>query len=264
MIAAILFVVLLVCPAGAQEIPRPPAGSTDAVGAPEPSVGPDGARQAEGGGDGSPARLPSEPRRSSMPNPAPYLSAEARAPVEPADHRRDGPLGIEYARRFDWQSAALNSLRFLMLEHGARIVFQDKTRDKLGGPLLKDYYKTIRTRPRSFGDGDRFFTNWIAHPIQGATAYHLARISRASRPQSFWWGVAYSTQFELGILSEAMIGNVGISPVDLVVTPTLGYALGRTEEWLVERMRGSRRPWLRRMAPVLVPGRFLTALATGR
>lgn len=261
MIAAILFVLLFACRAGAQNAPRPPDGSTESSTAAAPPIHVKSEIR-----DGPFTPLPAEPRTSPLLHLVPpfHSTAEAGRPSKPAWHSYTGPLAIESRRRFDWQSATLDALRFLMLEHAARIAFQDKTRDRLGGPVLKDYCETLRARSRSFGDGDSFFTNWIAHPIQGATAYHLARANSASRSQSFWWGVAYSTQFEVGILSEAMIGNVGLSPVDLVVTPTLGYALGRTEEWLVAKMKRSRMPWLRRMAPVLLPGRFLSALTSGK
>jgi hypothetical protein len=54
--------------------------------------------------------------------------------------------------------------------------------------------------------------------------------------------VAYSTQFELGLLGESAIGNIETSPVDLVVTPLAGVALGVAEEWRLARLprRGER------------------------
>jgi hypothetical protein len=113
-------------------------------------------------------------------------------------------------------------------------------------------------------DGDSIFTNFVSHPIQGASTYHLARANGASRAQSFWWGVAFSTQFELGPLSEASIGNVPASPVDLVVTPTLGFVLGITEEWLVHKMRRSNKRWLKRMSRVLLPGRLFAFIVSGK
>jgi hypothetical protein len=48
-----------------------------------------------------------------------------------------------------------------------------------------------------------------------------------SRMKAFAWSAAYSTQFEIGPISEATIGHVGKRPgtagaVDLVMTPTGG------------------------------------------
>jgi hypothetical protein len=58
-----------------------------------------------------------------------------------------------------------------------------------------------------------------------------------SRLKAFGWSFLYSTQFELGPISEAALGNIGIRPydgrkhpmayVDIVVTPVIGTA------WLV-------------------------------
>ena len=59
----------------------------------------------------------------------------------------------------------------------------------------------------------------------------------SSRLKAMGWAALFSTQFELGPISEASVGNVGLTPrrqaknpmawVDLVVTPTVGTA------WLV-------------------------------
>jgi hypothetical protein len=139
-------------------------------------------------------------------------------------------------KHFQWQGAAVDSGKFLLLQTAGRIAFQDKTRDGLGGPFVKDYFRTLGQRPRGFMDGDSWFTNFVGHPIQGATSYHIARFRGASRNQAFWWGVAYSTNFELGPLGEAGMGNVRISPVDLLVTPTAGFVLGASEEWAFDRL----------------------------
>jgi len=143
---------------------------------------------------------------------------------------------------FDWHGATLDSLRFLFVQHGARIVFRAHVREGLRGPFLRDYVDTLRQKPAGFLDGDPWVTNFIGHSIQGAVAYRIARVNGATRGQAFWWGVLYSTQFELGLLGEASIGNIPISPVDLVVTPLAGFGLGVAEEWLLDRLpkRGER------------------------
>ncbi len=51
------------------------------------------------------------------------------------------------------------------------------------------------------------------------------------------WSAAYSLQFEIGPLSEASIGNVGMRPettgwADHVVTPVMGFALMAAEDTL--------------------------------
>ncbi len=158
-----------------------------------------------------------------------------------------------------WRVITTDSLRFLLVQHGARIAFRARVREGLKGPFFEDYWDTLSTRPTSFWDGDPWFTNFVAHPIQGSVVYRTARVNGASRSEAFWWGVLYSTQFELGLLGEAAIGNIPISPVDLVVTPLAGWALGVAEEWLVARLpeRGERF-WL--ITRPLLMGHVLTRL----
>ncbi|MBI4446820.1 MAG: DUF3943 domain-containing protein [Acidobacteria bacterium] len=104
-------------------------------------------------------------------------------------------------------------------------------------------------------------TNLVLHPIQGSTLYQIARTHGASHAQAFWWGLAYSTQFELGpVFSEAMIGNVPPSPVDLVITPFAGFYLGRVEEWLEPKVGNLRSKKLRQVARTLLVGKFLAAM----
>jgi len=142
----------------------------------------------------------------------------------------------------DWSGVTLDSLRFLLVQHGGRLIIRAHVREGLKGPFFKDYWDTLRQKPSGFSDGDPWVTNFIGHSIQGSTAYRIARVNGATRRQAFWWGALYSTQFELGLLGEAAIGNIPISPIDLVVTPLGGFALGVAEEWLLDRLpqRGER------------------------
>jgi hypothetical protein len=110
-------------------------------------------------------------------------------------------------------------------------------------------------------DGDPWKTNFIGHPIQGAAAYHLARLSGASLKQAFWWGVGYSTHFELPF-GRSRNWNVRMSPVDLVVTPTAGFVLGAAEEWLSSKLRG-KHSGLVRFARWFIPGNRIARFAIG-
>jgi Domain of unknown function (DUF3943) len=161
----------------------------------------------------------------------------------------------------DWRAITTDSLRFLLVQHGARIAFRAHVRDGLKGPFFKDYWNTLSTTPPGFWDGDPWFTNVVGHSVQGSTVYRIARVNGASRSQAFWWGVLYSTQFELGLLGEAAIGNIAISPVDLVLTPSAGAVLGVAEEWLVTRLpKRGERFWL--ITRPLIMGYLLTRLST--
>jgi hypothetical protein len=74
-----------------------------------------------------------------------------------------------------------------------------------------------------------------------------------SRFKAMAWNAAYSTQFELGPISQSSLGNVGLytsldgkkrkmAYVDLVVTPTLGTAwlIGEDilDRFVVQRLAG--------------------------
>ena len=96
--------------------------------------------------------------------------------------------------------------------------------------------------------------NYVGHPLQGAltgfiwTQNHPTekRLEFSNTP-AYWrsrlkamgWSALYSTQFELGPLSEASLGNLG-SPqvprtaglVDLVVTPVGGFGFQLAEDVL--------------------------------
>jgi hypothetical protein len=149
---------------------------------------------------------------------------------------------------FRWGSAVRQSLLFLSVQHGYALT-QPKTRRDLHGPFFKDYFRSVRAL-HGWADGGRFFTNYVAHPMEGSLLGFIQvqndpRGSRLrfndagywrSRMKALAWSAAWSTQFEIGPVSQASIGNVGLhgkqTYVDIVVTPTVGTALLVTEDAL--------------------------------
>jgi hypothetical protein len=154
---------------------------------------------------------------------------------------------------FDASAAINQSLLFLALQHTFRMT-EEKTTRELGGPFFKDWFHAIGGLG-GWKDGGRQFTNYVAHPMQGALAGYLQIQNDAngkreqfggsgqywkSRAKAMGWAAIYSTQFELGPLSQASIGNVGaglyedkkMGYVDLVITPTLGTGLIVLEDLL--------------------------------
>jgi hypothetical protein len=142
---------------------------------------------------------------------------------------------------FDWSTAIEQSLLFLGVQHGYAMT-QPKTRRDLKGPFFNDYVSSVKSL-HGWGDGGRFFTNYVAHPMQGSLlgfiqiqndpqGMHLpfenSNAYWRSRLKAFAWSAAWSTQFEIGPVSQASIGNVGLhgkqTYVDLVVTPIGGFA----------------------------------------
>ncbi|HYE74092.1 MAG TPA: hypothetical protein VEF04_12215 [Blastocatellia bacterium] len=147
---------------------------------------------------------------------------------------------------FQWGSAIRQSMRFLAIQHAFRLATEGQTRADLKGPFFKDYFETL-TKLRGWTDGDPFIVNYIGHPMMGAVSGYIQiqndprgikqevgfnKDYFKSRLKAFGWSALYSTQFELGPISEASLGNVGIRPtkvskhpmgyVDIVVTPVVG------------------------------------------
>jgi hypothetical protein len=166
---------------------------------------------------------------------------------------------------------------------------QEKTRRELGGHFFKDYVRSLKV-PDTWNDGDKWYVNYVGHPIHGAAAGYIwldhedgshdpqlgfSSEYWASRGRAVAWAAGYSLQFEFGPLSEALIGNVGLRPgttgwVDHVVTPVgaLGFVVAedaldryfvtRVESWTGNRFARA----LVRMA--FNPSRSLSNVAQGR
>jgi hypothetical protein len=155
---------------------------------------------------------------------------------------------------FEWRSAFNESMRFLFLQHGFRMAFQPQTRKRLGGPFLRDYGASVNSIG-GWGDSDPWWINYFAHPWQGSASGYImiqndpkARKLEFGSTKEYWqsrlkalvWNTAYSTQFEVGPISESSLGNVGQRKgtsgyVDFVMTPAGGFAMMIAEDWLDKR-----------------------------
>jgi hypothetical protein len=146
--------------------------------------------------------------------------------------------------KFHWKPALIQSGIFLGIQHGYRMT-QQRTRRELGGPFFPDWTTSVKGL-RGWKDGDNFVINYVLHPLQGGLTGRIfvsnsdrAKNQEFGKSKEYWqsrfkamvWSTVWSTQFELGPVSEASLGNVGIREklgrsnmayVDLVVTPTLG------------------------------------------
>jgi hypothetical protein len=206
--------------------------------------------------------------------------AESTVPTreEPLTDDRERP------RRFQWGAALTQSFLFLTVEHSMRLT-QPKTRAQFEGKFVKDYWACIKNI-RGWGDGDGAFTNYVAHPMQGGVAGLIyvqndpEGVRREfgrdpgywrSRMRAMGWAAAYSTQFEIGPISEATIGHVGKQKgtagyTDLVVTPVGGVGMMILEDavdrFVISRLesRGLSRGWQRFLRVALNPQRGLANL----
>lgn len=163
------------------------------------------------------------------------------------DPETDSTMPLE---KFHWKDAIYQSLMIQGVQHAYALAVQEKTRRALKGPFFKDYWESIRGL-RGWDDGNKFFTNYIAHPMQGAMTGFIflqnhdrmkkqkfgeSRQYWRDRFKAFVWSTAWSTNWEIGPISQSSIGNVGLyghqGYVDLVMTPTAGTGWMVMEEAL--------------------------------
>lgn len=173
-------------------------------------------------------------------------SAATKVAVDAAAQNPDATLA---SQRINWRGVTYQSFFFLGIEHGLRTV-QVKTHREFGGRFWHDYLNAV-SGTGGWGDGDSIFTNYVAHPMQGGvTGYvFIQNDSKGIRQEfnlkskDYWksrlkatgWAAFYSTQFELGPVSEASLGNVGqkrgtMGMVDIVMTPVGGLGMLAAED----------------------------------
>ena len=142
--------------------------------------------------------------------------------------------------KFRWRFANQESLLFTGIMHTYNVGTEAGTRDTLNGQWLNQYRQSVGEL-RGWSDGDTFMAPYVGHTIEGAV---FGYIQRQNDPQyrNVQWGdgrdyfisllrsLAFSaiwhTQWKIGPISEASIGNVMLhaSPgfITLTDTPTLG------------------------------------------
>lgn len=165
------------------------------------------------------------------------------------------PIAVQENVDFDfhWRSAMIQSGLFLGMQHAVRMT-EKKTRDELDGPFFADWKASVKNL-RGWDDGGKTFTNYIAHPLQGALTGRIfinnsgiAKRVEIGRSKTYWqsrlkalaWSAVWSTQFEIGPISEASLGNVGqkcdghghskMTYVDFVLTPAVGTGFAIAED----------------------------------
>jgi len=132
------------------------------------------------------------------------------------------------------------ALLFTGIQHAFNITTEAGTRDALNGHWLQDYLHSV-AELRGWSDGDKFMAPYVGHTLEGSI---FGFIERQNDPKyrAVQWGdgreyfisvlrsLAFSavwhTQWKIGPISEASIGNVMLhtSPgfITLTNTPTLG------------------------------------------
>jgi hypothetical protein len=129
--------------------------------------------------------------------------------------------------RFHWGPALLQSVEFLLLEHGFRLANDPYARYLLfHKPFWKDYLSSAGNFDMSrWGDGDDFLVNYIGHSLEGSVSGNIfiqndpqGRSAKFGKSSAYWasrfkamaWAAVYSAYFEIGpVLSETALGNEG-------------------------------------------------------
>jgi len=149
---------------------------------------------------------------------------------------------------FRWGPAFGESILYTGIMHTFDLSTQPGTRDTLNGHWFQHYTESV-SELRGWSDGDTFMAPYAGHPIEGSV---FGFIERQNDPKYKFvqWGdgrdywismlrsMAYSavwhTQWKIGPVSEASIGNVMLhaSPgfITLVDTPTLGFCTMLAED----------------------------------
>ena len=152
------------------------------------------------------------------------------------------PAPPDYSQR--WGTTVKELFYVNLLGHSVRML-QQRTRVELGGPFLKEWFrsaKPIFTQPHWYDEGS-FSINYIGHSMSGAVYGMIQRQNHGRAwnaevgsteywrnvPRALAVSALASFQFEVGPMSEASLGNVGMDSrrqgyIDLVVTPALGTA----------------------------------------
>ena len=143
--------------------------------------------------------------------------------------------------RVAWKPLALQSLYFLGVMHSYRIATEPSTRAGMRNPLVGGYFQTLGAM-HGWSDGDGYYENYLGHPIEGAVSSHIwihndrryrnvefgrSRDYWMSRLRAYAYAWSLSEFFEIGLFSEASIGQIqrvccAYGFVDHVITPNAG------------------------------------------
>ncbi len=142
--------------------------------------------------------------------------------------------------KFGWRVATREAFLFTGVMHAFNLTTEAGTRDALNGPWFKDYTRSV-SELRGWSDSDAFMAPYVGHTIEGSVFGYIER-QNDPKYKNVQWGdgrdyfisllrsMAFSavwhTQWKIGPISEASIGNVMLhaSPgfITLTDTPTLG------------------------------------------
>jgi hypothetical protein len=145
------------------------------------------------------------------------------------------------APNVQWKSLVNASMFYLGVMHSFRVATEQGTREGLHNSIFGGYFKALGAM-HGWSDGDTYYENYLGHPIQGAVSGYIwihndpryrtvqfgaDRDYWMSRLRAYAFSWAFSEQFEIGLISEASIGQIqryccAYGFVDHVITPNGG------------------------------------------
>lgn len=190
----------------------------------------------------------------------------------------------ESSPNFDWTVASRESLLFTGIMHTFNLATEAGTRDALNGHWFQQYIQSV-SELRGWSDSDKFMAPYVGHTLEGSVFGYIQR-QNDGKYRKVQWGdgrdyfisllhsLAYSalwhTQWKIGPISEASIGNVMLhaSPgfITLADTPALGtvemIAEDSADRYLIMRLenRTANRMFLMLARSFLNPGRSFANL----
>jgi len=196
-------------------------------------------------------------------------------PPAPIQSGGESTFGTNFRLRF----ATQESLLFTGIMHTFNLGTEAGTRDTLNGHWLRQYLQSVGEL-RGWSDSDTFMAPYVGHTIEGSVFGYIER-QNDGKYRNVQWGdgrdyfisllrsLAFSavwhTQWKIGPISEASIGNVMLhaSPgfITLVDTPTLGtvamIAEDAADRYLIMGLenRTANRPLILLARSFLSPGR---------
>jgi hypothetical protein len=183
-----------------------------------------------------------------FPHEAESSSADTRledAAVEAAPPISSAPFTENKTPTVEWTPLMHESSFYLGVMHGFRLATEPSTRKAMGNKPF-GYFAALGAM-HGWSDGDGYYENYLGHPIQGAVSDYMwihndlryrnvefgkSRDYWMSRLRAYAYSWVFSEQFEIGLFSEASLGQIqryccAYGFVDHVVTPNFGMI------WLV-------------------------------
>jgi hypothetical protein len=192
-------------------------------------------------GDGSGTAGPEAPLASESVFRLPSTGEVFLPAADPAPRNWAAPMEAT-DDSFRWKPALGSTLLVILTQNLANLT-SSRFHDELEGPFLNDWFSSAAALfDNNWDDGNKFQTNYVAHPIGGAIYANNARMNDpkyaallpgdpgygAGVLRSMAFAAAASLMYEIGPLSEASVGNLGMEDpdkqgwVDPVMTPILG------------------------------------------